>query len=160
MSVAQAAGTDWSATLANMQGACLQQGLVLCGRCGRSMKVRYGKVEGQARFCCTEARAQSGAAVCQSFGACRLERAVEELLLASLAPLGMEAMVRTAQLQAHDTQAQRVQWEQQIERARYEVQLARRQYEAVDPQNRLVARELERRFETALAELEIVEGSN
>ena len=138
------------------EGASLLQGLVLCGRCGRSMKIRYGKVEGQARFCCTEARAQSGAAVCQSFGACRLERAVEELLLASLAPLGMEAMVRTAQLHAQDNQAQRVQWEQQIERARYEVQLARRQYEAVDPQNRLVARELERRFEKALAELETV----
>ena len=138
------------------EGACLLQGLVLCGRCGRSMRIRYGKVEGQARFCCTKAREQSGAPVCQSFGAGRLERAVEELLLASLAPLGMEAMVRTAQLHAQDNQTQRAQWEQQIERARYEVQLAQRQYEAVDPQNRLVARELERRFEQALAKLETV----
>ena len=94
MSVAQAAGTDWSATLANMQGACLQQGLVLCGRCGRSMKIRHSKIEGQARFCCNRAREQSGAAVCQSFGSRRLERAVEELLSASLAPLGMEAIVK------------------------------------------------------------------
>ena len=138
------------------EGACLLQGLVLCGRCGRSMKIRYGKVEGQARFCCDEAREQSGAAVCQSFGARRLERAVEELLLASLAPLGLEAMVRTAQLHTQDNQAQRAQQEQKIERARYEVELARRQYDSVDPQNRLVARELERRFEQALAQLETV----
>lgn len=138
------------------EGACLLQGLVLCGRCGRSMKIRYGKAEGQARFCCAEAREQSGAAVCQSFGARRLERAVEELLLASLAPLGMEAMLHAARLHTEDQQAQRAQWEQRMERARYEVQLARRQYEAVDPQNRLVARELERRFEKALQELEAV----
>jgi len=141
------------------EGTCLLQGLVLCGHCGRSMKIRYGKAEGQARFCCDDAREQSGAPVCQSFGARRLERAVEELLLASLAPLGLEAMVRTAALHTQDNQAQRVQQEQRIERARYEVQLARRQYEAVDPQNRLVARELERRFETALQELEAVSAN-
>jgi DNA invertase Pin-like site-specific DNA recombinase/predicted DNA-binding protein (UPF0251 family) len=138
------------------EGACLLQGLVLCGRCGRSMKLKYSKAAGLARFCCNQARAQSGAAVCQSFGARRLERAVEELLLASLAPLGMEAMARTAQLHAQDNQAQQAQWEQKIERARYEVQLAQRQYDSVDPQNRLVARELERRFEQALQELEAV----
>jgi excisionase family DNA binding protein len=140
------------------EGACLLQGLVLCGRCGRSMTIRYGKGEGQARLDCHKAREQSGAGVCQSFGACRLERAVEELLLASLAPLGMEAMVHTARLHTQDNQAQRVQWEQKIERARYEVQLARRQYDSVDPQNRLVARELERRFEKALKELEAVQA--
>ena len=56
-------------------------------------------------------------------------------------------MARTAQLHAQDNQAQQV---------RYEVQLAQRPYDSVDPQNRLVARELERRFEQALAELEAV----
>ena len=141
------------------EGACLLQGLVLCGRCGRNMRILYSKVEGQARFCCNRAREQSGAGVCQSFGARRLEQAVEELLLASLAPLGMEAMARTAQLHTQDNQAQRVQWEQKIERARYEVELSRRQYDSVDPQNRLVARELERRFEKALKELEAVEAN-
>ena len=141
------------------EGACLLQGLVLCGRCGRSMRIHYSKAEGQARFCCNRAREQSGVEVCQSFGARRLERAVEELLLASLAPLGMEAMVRTAQLHTQDSQAQRVQWEQKIERARYEVELTRRQYDSVDPQNRLVSRELERRFEKALKELDGVEAN-
>jgi translation initiation factor 2 alpha subunit (eIF-2alpha) len=65
-------------------------------------------------------------------------------------------MARTAQLHAQDNQAQQVQQEQKVERARYEVQLAQRPYDSVDPQNRLVARELERRFEQALAELEAV----
>ena len=68
-------------------------------------------------------------------------------------------MARTAQLHTQDNQAQRVQWEQKIERARYEVELSRRQYNSVDPQNRLVARELERRFEKALKELEAVEAN-
>jgi excisionase family DNA binding protein len=140
------------------EGQCLLQGLVLCGRCGRAMTIRYGKVEGQVRFCCEKARRLSGAAVCQSFGARRLDKAVEGLLLESLSPLGMEAMVRTAQLYSQDNQAQRVQWEQKIERARYEVGLARRQYDAVDPENRLVARELERRFEKALHECDAVEA--
>jgi hypothetical protein len=123
------------------------------------MRIQYSQAEGQARCGCTKARQQSGAGVCQSFGARRLERAAEELLLASLAPLGMEAMVRTAQLHTQDNQAQRVHWEQKIERASYEVGLARRQYDSVDPQNRLVARELERRYEKALQEWEAVKGN-
>ena len=120
------------------------------------MSIHYGKAD-QVRLRCEKARRQSGAAVCQSLGARRLEQAVEGLVLESLCPLGMEAMVRTAQLHTQDNQAQRRQWEQKIERARYEVELARRQYGSVDAQNRLVARELERRFEKALNELETVE---
>jgi hypothetical protein len=78
---------------------------------------------------------------------------LESLLLDCLSPLGMEAMLAAAKLYTEDHAAQRTRWEQKMERARYEVQLARRQYGAVDPENRLVARELERRFEKALGEL-------
>lgn len=136
------------------EGESLLQGLILCGRCGRRMRIAYGKGSRPTRYTCTQARRQTGAEVCQSFGAKRLERAVEVLLLECLSPLGVEAMLEAAKVYGQDKEAQRTRWEQDIERARYEVSLARRQYDAVDPENRLVARQLERRFERALRELQ------
>ncbi|MBP8261720.1 MAG: recombinase family protein [Verrucomicrobia bacterium] len=140
------------------EGSCLLQGLVLCGRCGRHMSVHYGKPEGQVRFTCAKARQQRGESVCQSFGAVRLAKAVEGLILEALSPLGMEAMVCAAASYRDEHQAQRRQWEQRVERARYEVGLARRAYEAVDPEHRLVAGELERRWEKALSDLGKIEA--
>lgn len=140
------------------EGNSILQKLVQCGRCGRSMDVAYGKTSHLIRYNCKQARAQTGAPICQSFGAWRLERAVESLLLECLSPLGMESMIEAANLYAEDNEAERTRWQQKIERARYEVQLTRRQYDVVDPDNRLVTRELERRFEKALGELERTES--
>jgi len=88
----------------------------------------------------------------------RLERAFEELLLEALEPVGVEAMIEAAAAHARSCEAERGRWEQKVERARYEADLARRQYDAVDPGNRLVGRELERRFEGALRGLEAAEA--
>jgi len=140
------------------EGNSLLQGLVLCGQCGRSMRVIYGRHAGHVRYACARARQQTGGKVCQAFGATRLERAVEALLLETLAPAGMEVMTRAAEDYEKDNEAERERWNQKIERARYEVRLAERQYNAVDPDNRLVARELERRYEKALRELEATEA--
>jgi hypothetical protein len=118
------------------------------------MSVAYGKDSRLIRYTCKRGRDQTAAPTCQSFGAWRLERAIESLLLEGLSAWGMEAMLAAAQLYTEDHLAERTRWQQKIERAGYEVQLARRQYDAVDPDNRLVARELERRFEKALGELE------
>ncbi len=142
------------------EGHSILQRLVQCGRCGRSMDVAYGKDSHTIRYNCKQARAQTGAPICQSFGALRLERAVESLLLECLSPLGVEAMIEAANLYAADNEAEKTRWQQKIERARYEVQLARRQYDVVDPDNRLVTRELERRFEKALSELEQTESES
>lgn len=140
------------------EGNSLLQGLVVCGRCGRRMSIAYGKGSGPGRYRCAKAREQTGAPVCQAFGAWKVEQAFEKLLLKCLSPLGMEAMIEAAKVYAQDTEAQKRQWEQAVERARYEVDLARRQYDAVDPENRLVARELERRFEKVLKTLEATES--
>ena len=140
------------------EGESLLQGLVQCGRCGRRMHVAYGRASHQIRYVCTKVRDQTGASICQGFGARCLEAAVESQLLECLSPLGMEAMIKAANLYAQDNAVERARWQQKIERARYEVQLARRQYNAVDPGNRLVARELERRFEGALTELKRTES--
>jgi DNA invertase Pin-like site-specific DNA recombinase len=108
------------------EGESLLQGLVLCGRCGRPMHVAYGRAAGQIRYTCVRARQQMGGPVCQAFGARRLERAVQALLLETLAPAGMAAMTRAAEDYEKDHEAERKRWEQKIERARYEVRLQRK----------------------------------
>ncbi len=95
--------------------------------------------------------------MCQSIGGVRLERAVERLLLDALDPVGVEAMIEAAAEQTKTMEVERVHWRQRVERVRYDANLAHRQYDEVDPQNRLVARELERRWEDALREQEKVE---
>lgn len=84
---------------------------------------------------------------------------MEELVLEALQPVGMEAMIEAAAGHARMCEGERAHWQQRVERARYEVDLARRQYEAVDPANRLVGRELERRFEKTLQELQDTEAT-
>lgn len=134
------------------EGTSLLQGLVLCARCGRSMKVNYQHRQGAIRYLCRNAHRQTGQALCQSFGAGRLERAIEALVLETLEPVALEAMVQASVLHAQAGSREREHTEQRLERACYEVDLARRQYDAVDPANRLVARELERRWERSLEE--------
>jgi DNA invertase Pin-like site-specific DNA recombinase len=140
------------------EGRALLQGLILCGQCGRRMRLLYNNRGKQLRYCCTRRRDQTGLPVCQNFGGRLLERAVEELVLEALKPVGMEAMIEAATGHALACDGERTHWQQRVERARYEVDLARRQYDAVDPGNRLVGRELERRFEKALQELEETEA--
>lgn len=134
------------------EGTSLLQGLVLCARCGRSMKVNYHHRKGTIRYVCRNAHRQTGQALCQSFGAGRLERALEQWVLQALEPVALEAMVQASVMHAQASSREREHYEQRLERSRYEVDLARRQYDAVDPANRLVARELERRWERSLDE--------
>ena len=138
------------------EGESLLHGLLLCGRCGRHMKVAYGKGSRPTHYRCVRKRQEQASPVCQSLGARHLEQALEGLVLEALEPLGLEAMIEAAQAHADTAEAERRHWRQRVERAEYEVELARRQYDAIDPENRLVARELERRFEKALQDLEAV----
>ncbi len=153
--------SNWRAGAAHpgaaREGASLLQGLVLCGRCGRSMKVNYQHRGGTLRYLCKNAHRQTGQGLCQSFGAGRLERAFEALVLETLEPAGMQAMAQASLMHTEAQQRERAHTEQRLERSRYEVDLARRQYDAVDPVNRLVARELERRWERSLEECSRIE---
>lgn len=138
------------------EGTSLLQGLVLCARCGRPMKVNYTGSR-CLRYVCTQPQRQGTRPVCQAFGATRLEQAFEQLVLEALAPLGMQAMLEAEAAHRQASEAQRTVWQQRVERAAYEADLARRHYEAVDPANRLVARELERRWEQALQSSDVLE---
>jgi DNA invertase Pin-like site-specific DNA recombinase len=140
------------------EGRALLQGLLLCGGCGRRMQVTYGRRGRQVRYCCAGRRKQlqAGAAACPDLGGLRVEQVVEQLVLTALEPLGVEAMIAATAAQVRANESMRERWDQQIARARYDVDLARRQYDAVDPANRLVAGELERRWEVAMKALEEV----
>jgi len=133
-------------------GAALLQGLVHCGRCGHQMGVSYGRQ--QPRYECRQAQTRHAEAMCQSFIAGGIDDAVVETFLDAVQPAGLEATLAALRNLEQERQAMDRQWQLRVERARYEARLAQRQYDAVDPDNRLVARELERRWETALAEAE------
>src|SRR4029077_3900736 len=139
------------------EGAALLQGLVLCGRCGRRMTIRYmsgGKIP---LYECNQLHKELGAKSCQSLRGDRIDEAVARAFLEALQPAQLEESMAAIEHRAQ--QARRVdrQWELIVERARYEAELTRRRFLAVDPENRLVGRTLEREWEAKLAEVERLE---
>jgi DNA invertase Pin-like site-specific DNA recombinase len=137
-------------------GELLLAGLLRCGHCGRKMYVAYGGKAG--RYHCEGALVNHGTARCISFGGLRADHAVGTEVLQVLKPLGIDAAVKALDAQAGETSAARRQLELALQRARFEAAHARRQYDAVDPANRLVAGELERRWNEALRVVHRIEG--
>jgi DNA invertase Pin-like site-specific DNA recombinase len=132
-------------------GSALLAGIVYCGECGHKMMVAY---KGGSRYVCNyEQRQQPSAAVCQNLHAEAIDKTVAEIFFSALAPCELD-VYEQAMAQRHDRQREyREQRQRDLERLRYEADLARRQYDRVDPDNRLVASELERRWEAALRAL-------
>ncbi len=131
-------------------GAALLAGLVVCGQCGRQMRAIYKPA---VRYICNALGKAFGAPTCLHLDGASIETAVVEAFFAAVAPAELDLLdeVLAAQQVAHE-QVQR-QHAEQVSRAEYEVRLAQKQYDAVDPDNRLVAAELERRWEHALQAL-------
>jgi DNA invertase Pin-like site-specific DNA recombinase len=132
-------------------GDALLAGLVVCGRCGQRMSPAYPK-NGRYRYTCFRLALAYGAPGCQSLSGPSLDRLVAELMLQALTPSALEVSLQLAEDLELERTALHRQWRQHLERARYEAERARRQYDAVEPENRLVARTLERNWEAALAE--------
>ena len=134
------------------RGEALLAGLLRCGHCAHKLRVSYGGNEGIiGRYACVDTRIHQASTACISFGALGVDEAVSEEVLRRLAPLGIEAAlqaIEARELAGDDTQRQVA---LALEQARYEALLARRQYDAVDPLNRLVAAELERRWNERLS---------
>lgn len=140
------------------RGDALLAGLLRCGHCGRRLFVSYSGTAGYCvRYHCRGAHLNHGTRPCISFGGLRVDAAVSAELLRVLAPLGMEAALRAIESRADDHSDARRQAELALSQARYEAGLARRQYDAVDPDNRLVAAELERRWNDRLVEVHRLE---
>jgi DNA invertase Pin-like site-specific DNA recombinase len=133
------------------EGAALLQGLVLCGVCGRRMSVRYD-ARGIPLYQCNQAHSQLGDKTCQSIRGDRVDAAVVQCFLEAICPAQLEVSLAT--LDYLETQAHLVeqQWKRRLERVEYEADLGRRRFMAVEPENRLVARTLERDWNDKLAE--------
>jgi len=132
------------------KGAALLGGLLRCCHCGRKLFVGYGKNKTQPRYLCHGGRQSRGSASCQSMGGVVLDRTVSEAVLEAIRPAGIEAAIEAMQRfeQQHDQRQQQLSLA--LEKARYEVDRARRQFDQVDPANRLVASELESRWNAKL----------
>jgi excisionase family DNA binding protein len=140
------------------RGKALLGGLLRCGHCGRKLYVTYSGAHGQVpRYACYGAKVNHGGAACISFGGMRPDEAVVNEVLRVLQPDGIKAALEAAE-ERRDAQAdKRRQTELALEQARYEAQRARKQYDAVDPDNRLVAAELEQRWNEQLSEVQRLE---
>jgi DNA invertase Pin-like site-specific DNA recombinase len=134
------------------RGPSVLAGLVVCGRCGHRMLVSYTNVATRMtlRYSCQREAIDYGVDACQSLSGAALESFVIERLLQAVSPASLELSLAASA----DIERQRKQlddhWQQRLARSHYEVEQARRQYAAVDPDHRLVARELERRWDEAL----------
>jgi hypothetical protein len=140
------------------RGSALLQGIAICGRCSRRMCLRYTGPNGDYPvYCCRVDRDQRAGALCQEVRALPVDTLVERVLLDALAPDQIAiALAAMEQLEEEGRQLER-QWTLRRERARYEAERARRQYDTVEPENRLVARSLERAWEDKLRAVETIE---
>jgi DNA invertase Pin-like site-specific DNA recombinase len=135
-------------------GPALLAGLVICGRCGKKMTVRYQRGRGgklHPVYVCSRAKSDYAADRCQQLAGPCVDAHVTDLLLAAMAPAALEVSLAAAtHVEAQREQVDQI-WRQRLERADYQAERARRQYQLAEPENRLVVRQLEKDWEAALA---------
>lgn len=140
-------------------GNALLGGLLRCGHCGRKLYVSYSGRRGQVpRYACRGAQGKHGSGTCIAFGGRQSDQAVVDEALRILQPDGITAALEAADKGDKAQSDKRRQTELALEQARYEADRARKQYDAVDPDNRLVAAELEQRWNAQLAEVQRLEN--
>jgi DNA invertase Pin-like site-specific DNA recombinase len=138
------------------KGAALLSGLLICGRCGLRMAPHYSSQMGQYRYSCDRMKIDYAEAACQSLSGLALDEYVTAQIFKALQPAALEISMAAAEDQAIERQKQVKYWLQRLERAHIDTERAARQYNAVEPENRLVARTLERKWEETLnTELEL-----
>jgi hypothetical protein len=135
-------------------GKALLHGLVHCGECGHKLVVQY---KGGTQYLCNSLRQQSQIPVCQRIPGDPIDDHVVGLFFEALAPAELDIFDRVMASVSEEREQIRRARRQQIERLRYQASLAERQYQKTDPDNRLVAAELERRWESALRDLKQAE---
>ena len=139
-------------------GAALLAGLLRCGHCGRKLTVSYsGNAHNVLRYVCRSGAVNYNEPKCISFSGAPADEAVGGEILGVLEPIGMEAALRVIEDDANGRSEAVRQHEIALERARSEAHRAWQQYDAVDPGNRQVAGELERRWNKRLVAVQAVE---
>ncbi|MBM4458775.1 MAG: resolvase [Chloroflexi bacterium] len=140
-----------AASGAPRQGEALLTGIAICGQCGRHLAVTYNP---NAWYTGGRAKQRYAEPRCQSCKATPVDQAVTELFLQAVQPAQLETALQALEQLDQERQQLEHLWQQQLARARYEAERAQRQYDRVEPENRLVACELERRWNVALAEVQ------
>ena len=141
------------------EGAALLQGLIRCGKCSRVMRTRYsGGTPGRPGSCprheCVKAKLHFGTErICQSIGGRTVEKLVLDQLFQVLEPASLAATAKAMTEAEQQWRTNLAVFETAVERARFDADRAMRQYDAVEPENRLVARTLERALEDKLTTL-------
>jgi DNA invertase Pin-like site-specific DNA recombinase len=128
-------------------GEALLPGLLVCGACGRRMHASY-RSKSKPYYVCMRKKLEGSD--CRGLGARAIDHLVGQQILRALEPAALELSLKAIDDVQRERDRLRCHWEQRLERAGYEIQRAERQYQAVEPENRLVARTLERRWEDAL----------
>jgi DNA invertase Pin-like site-specific DNA recombinase len=138
------------------EGSALLQGLARCGNCGRSMHVSYHGQGGKSYpyYICNMAYRNFTEHYCQSIGGRRLDQAVSDTFLETVSPASLNIHLKALQQIQHQQDVALEQLQLQLERAQYEANRAYRQFDAVEPENRLVARTLERQWNNSLKRVE------
>lgn len=135
------------------QGEALLQGIVFCARCGRRLLVRYGETP---IYICDHLKKRYGEPRCQTFTVPHVDRAVVTAFLQIAEPARIEATLEAFDQLEQQRQARDRLWQHRVTRAEYEAERTQRQYDRVEPENRLVACELETQWNTALLALKEV----
>jgi len=146
------------------EGSALLKGLLVCSRCHCRMAVQYDRLYkgrganlNQPRYACTRHGIEYGAHLCQSLTGRVLDQFVARQVLTVLCPASLALSLSAAEHIEQQRMKVDEHWRHRVARARYDADRARRQYEAVEPENRLVARELERQWEHKLLDLRDLE---
>ena len=135
-------------------GQSLLGGLVYCARCGERLMVQYSGNSNRLRYQCSRASQNYGQNLCIGVAGHDLDDFITERILKVLEPASIELSIAASNDIQHERQRLDKQWVQRLERAKQKVGRAERQYQSVEPENRLVARTLERQWEESLHEHE------
>jgi DNA invertase Pin-like site-specific DNA recombinase len=138
-------------------GRALLSGLMRCGRCGRKLNTWYHHKNNTIRYSCLGTNAEYCGNLCIAFSGRRVDKAVAEQILKAIAGDAVEAAIQAAEQALNQRRECRKALELELEQSRYEAHLASRRYEACDPENRLVAGELESRWNAALKRVAEIE---
>jgi DNA invertase Pin-like site-specific DNA recombinase len=139
-------------------GPALLGQMVLCGRCGQAMYTHYqGNRGGYVTYNCCADQLHYGKDVCQRIPGSGVDELVARKVIAALTPAQIElSLAAMAELERQQAELHE-QWQRQLEGAQYKAQLAQRRYEQVEPENRLVVRQLELNWERELREVDQLE---
>lgn len=137
-------------------GRALLAGMLTCGRCGRGLAVAYtGTPPGRPTYRCDRPNLMLGLPRCIGFGGSRVDAAIASEIIRAVEPMAIEAALEAERMH-RDGEAERQQVAQfDLQQAQYDASLAERRYAACDPENRLIAAQLEKHWEAALRRVEI-----